>query len=69
MLRDGEVSCEYETDVAQHDVQYVFENGTATRVVHLADGYCLTLPYTDVTVDSSLGALKRYTAATATALR
>lgn len=58
MLRDGEISCEYEADVAQHNVQYVFENGTATRVVHLADGYCLTLPYTDVMVDSSLGALK-----------
>lgn len=58
MLRDGEISSDYQAETAQHDVKYVFENEHSTRVVHFADGYCLTLPFTGVSIDDALGALK-----------
>ncbi|MGN0172491.1 MAG: glycosyl hydrolase [Acutalibacteraceae bacterium] len=55
---NGVQSTNYNADAAQNDTKFLFESGSATRVVHRANGYCLTLPYTGVETDNTLGALK-----------
>lgn len=46
---------DYAVKPAGGDVKQLFYNDRATRAVNLADGYAMTLPYTDMRPDYSLG--------------
>ncbi len=46
---------DYAVNPASGDVKQLFSNERATRAVNLADGYVMTLPFTDMRPDYSLG--------------
>ncbi len=46
---------DYAVSAAGGDVKQLFCNSRATRVANLADGYVMTLPFTDLKADFSLG--------------